>query len=192
MANPVSSLISVPLQNNADFGIGENNGSRYTLNVQPVLPLGLSEKLYLIIRWVQPVIAQYNITGIGEHQAGLADATVSAFFSPAIVKKGIIWGLGPVFLFPYGTNEFLTGKKFGTGVTGVILTQKDGFTVGALVNQLWSIAGSDERPDISQLYLQPFLLTTGNPEPDLEAILRLLRIGKAMQPLCGSIQLSPE
>jgi len=157
LANPVSSLVSLPLQNNSDFGIGENDGSRNTLNVQPVIPLGLSDKVNLIIRWVQPIISQYNVTGAGEHQFGLGDAVVSAFFSPAVVKKGIIWGLGPVFLVPDGTNEFLTGKKFGTGITGVILTQNKGWTIGALLNQAWSVAGSDERPDISQFYILPFI-----------------------------------
>lgn len=160
LSNPVSNLISVPFQNNSDFGIGENEGSRNTLNIQPVIPLSLSDKVNLIIRWVQPVIAQYNITGAGEHQSGLSDAVVSAFFSPAVVKKGLIWGLGPVFLVPDGTNEFLTGKKFGTGVTGVILTQSKGLSFGALVNQFWSVAGSDERPDINQFYLQPFVSYT--------------------------------
>jgi len=157
LANPVSSLISLPIQNNSDFGIGENHGSRNTLNVQPVIPLGLSDKVNLIIRWVQPVISQYNVTGAGEHQTGLGDAVVSAFFSPAVIKKGIIWGLGPVFLVPDGTNEFLTGKKFATGLTGVILTQNKGWTIGALLNQAWSIAGSEERPDISQFYILPFI-----------------------------------
>lgn len=110
LANPVSSLISLPLQNNSDFGIGEHDGNKNTLNIQPVIPLGLSKKLNLIIRVVQPVITQYNVTGAGEHQSGLGDATVSAFFSPAVVKKGIIWGAGPAFLIPDGTKD-LSGKK---------------------------------------------------------------------------------
>jgi hypothetical protein len=33
LANPVASLISLPLQNNMDFGIGSLKGSRYTLNI---------------------------------------------------------------------------------------------------------------------------------------------------------------
>ena len=37
--NPVSSLISVPFQNNFEFKLGPNNdGFRYTLNFQPVIP----------------------------------------------------------------------------------------------------------------------------------------------------------
>src|SRR5687767_8414352 len=61
LANPVASLISVPLQNNTDVGIGENNGSENTLNIQPVIPIRLSGSLNLISRVVLPVVSQHNI-----------------------------------------------------------------------------------------------------------------------------------
>ncbi len=42
LSNPVASLISVPLQSNLDSGIGpDRKGSRYTLNIQPVIPIAL-------------------------------------------------------------------------------------------------------------------------------------------------------
>ncbi|HEX5668674.1 MAG TPA: hypothetical protein VFX73_07705, partial [Chitinophagaceae bacterium] len=96
LANPISSLISVPLQNNTDYGIGDNNGTRNTMNIQPVIPMGLSKDLNLIARWVQPWITQYDITGEGQKQNGLADAVVSAFISPKNSKNGFTWGGGPV------------------------------------------------------------------------------------------------
>ena len=43
LSNPVASLISVPFQNNVDYGIGTYHGSRYTLNFQPVIPISLSQ-----------------------------------------------------------------------------------------------------------------------------------------------------
>jgi len=156
LANPVSSLISVPFQNNSDYGIGTYNGSRNTMNIQPVVPIALSKNLNLIARWVQPWITQYNITGEGEKQNGLADAVVSAFFSPTGGKNGFTWGAGPVFLVPDATDELLGSKKFGVGPTVVALKQIHGITFGALANQIWSVAGSDSRPDVNQLFLQPF------------------------------------
>ena len=156
LANPIASLISLPLQNNTDLGIGENNGSRNTLNVQPVIPIRLSENLNLIGRWVQPVVSQYNISGPGNSEFGLGDAVVSAFISPAKTNKGLTWGAGPVFLVPTGTDDYLTTKKFGIGPTAVALYQSKGFTVGALVNQIWSVAGDKSRSDVNQLFLQPF------------------------------------
>jgi len=37
LANPVASMISLPFQNNTDWGIGTYNGSKNTLNIQPVI-----------------------------------------------------------------------------------------------------------------------------------------------------------
>ncbi len=156
LSNPISSLISVPLQNNSDFGIGEYEGSRNTMNVQPVIPIGLSEKWSLITRVIVPVISQYSITGVGEKQTGLGDVVLSAFFSPAISKNGLTWGAGPVFLLPTGTDEALAARKFGIGPTAVILKQSGGWTIGGLANQIWSVGGDD--PEISAMFLQPFLI----------------------------------
>ena len=156
LANPVSSLISVPFQNNSDYGIGPYNGSRNTMNIQPVVPIALSDNMNLIARWVQPWITQYDITGEGEKQNGLADAVVSAFFSPTGAKNDFTWGAGPVFLVPVATDDLLGSEKFGIGPTIVALKQTHGITFGALANQIWSIAGSDSRPDVNQLFLQPF------------------------------------
>ena len=52
LANPVSSLISVPFQANWDFGIGLNDATRFTLNIQPVIPISLTDDLNLIVRTI--------------------------------------------------------------------------------------------------------------------------------------------
>jgi len=155
LANPVASLISAPLQNNADFGIGEWEGARNTLNIQPVVPISLSEKWNLIGRVILPVVSQYSITGPGEKESGLADAVLSGFFSPAQMTNGFTWGAGPVFLLPIGSNDFSL-DQFGIGPTAVALKQFGGWTVGGLVNQIWGLGGDDEA-DFSQLFLQPFV-----------------------------------
>jgi hypothetical protein len=157
LSNPVASLISVPFQNNVDYGIGTYHGSKYTLNFQPVVPVSLSPKLNLITRYIIPIVDQHNITGEGEDQFGLSDATISGFFSPVDSKNGWIWGAGPAFLVPIGTNDFLSTRKWGIGPTVLVLRQANGLTYGFLVNQLWSFAGDENRSDINQMFLQPFL-----------------------------------
>lgn len=157
LANPVASLISMPFQNNTDVGIGEFNGSRNTLNFQPVIPIKLSSTLNLITRVVLPIVAQHDITGDGTQQSGLGDAVASAWVSPAAAKNGFIWGAGPALLVPLATNDFLGTKKFGVGPTALILNQTHGWTIGALVNQIWSVAGDENRADVNQMFLQPFL-----------------------------------
>ncbi len=157
LANPVASLISMPFQNNTDVGIGAYNGTRNTLNIQPVIPIKLSSNLNLIARVVLPLVSQYDITSDGSSQVGLGDAVASAFISPAEAKNGLVWGAGPAFLVPVATNDFLGTKKFGVGPTALILKQANGWTYGALVNQIWSIAGDANRADVNQMFLQPFL-----------------------------------
>lgn len=56
LANPVASLISAPIQNNWDFGIGPANALRYTANVQPVIPFSLSDDWNLITRTILPIV----------------------------------------------------------------------------------------------------------------------------------------
>jgi hypothetical protein len=157
LANPVASLISVPLQNNTDVGIGTYNGSRNTLNIQPVIPIGLGKKINLITRIILPVISQHNVTGPNTHQNGLGDALLSEFFSPGVPENGLIWGVGPVFLVPTATSKLLGSEKFGVGPTALILKQTHGWTLGALANQVWSVAGDEQRADVNQLFLQPFI-----------------------------------
>ena len=46
--NPVANLISVPFQNNFNFGIGPNDATQWVLNVQPVIPISLNKDWNLI------------------------------------------------------------------------------------------------------------------------------------------------
>src|ERR1700720_897996 len=62
LQNPVASLISFPLQNNFDFGIGpSDDGWRYTLNIQPVIPISIGGNWNLIVRTIIPVIHQEDV-----------------------------------------------------------------------------------------------------------------------------------
>lgn len=156
LSNPVASLISVPFQNNSDYGIGEFKGSRNTMNFQPVLPVSLGEKWNLINRLILPIVTQNNITAPGATENGLSDAVYTAFFSPKQSK--LTWGVGPALLIPTGTDDLLTSKKFGVGPSALVLQQKGGWTYGVLANQIWSVAGSEDRPDVNQMFVQPFLV----------------------------------
>lgn len=160
LQNPVADLISVPLQNNWDFGIGPANAMRYTLNVQPVIPFSLNSNWNLITRTIMPVVhAESPIKG-GRDKSGLGDILQSFFLSPKAPVRGWIMGVGPVFLYPSATDVVLGGEKWGGGPTAVILRQESGWTYGMLANQLWSFAGTDRRQDVNATFLQPFLAYT--------------------------------
>ncbi len=151
--NPVASLISVPLQGNWDFGLGDRDAVGTLLNVQPVMPFGINKTTNIILRVIMPLASQPGPTDARIN--GLGDIVTTAFFSPA--KSGrIIWGVGPVFLLPAATNASLGSEKFGIGPSVVALTQPGKWTIGALYNQIWSVSGANDRADVSSMFLQPF------------------------------------
>ncbi len=82
LANPIANLISVPFQSNWDVGIGGDNGSKMVLNVQPVVPLTLSEDWNLITRWIVPVVSQFDVSGASTSESGLGDAVVHCVPQP--------------------------------------------------------------------------------------------------------------
>lgn len=157
LANPVASLISVPFQGNWDFGIGVNDATRFTLNIQPVIPLSLNEEWNLIVRTILPVIdAESPAPGIDD-ASGLGDTVQSFFFSPKKPVGGWILAAGPVALWPTATDSQLGGEQWGAGPTALALRQKGPWTYGLLMNHLWSYAGDSARSDVNATFIQPFL-----------------------------------
>ena len=87
--NPVGSLISVPFENNVDFGAP--NGTAYVLNFQPVVPVtvgtwNLINRPILPIAYVPGFIG--GVPGLpsgseGDGAFGLGDLNYSLFVSPA-------------------------------------------------------------------------------------------------------------
>ncbi|MBW2245383.1 MAG: transporter, partial [Deltaproteobacteria bacterium] len=93
-------------------------------------------------------------------QTGIGDVVQSLFFSPVEPVNGWVLGGGPVFLLPTGTDDLLTGDKWGAGPTAVALKQSGHLTYGLLTNHIWSFAGPSGRSDISTTFLQPFFSYT--------------------------------
>lgn len=165
--NPVASLISVPIQENWNFGIGPAARIQNVLNVQPVIPITVGKDWNLIVRWITPVI--YQPVGVQQPPPqsgdpattqpgvyGFGDMQPAFFLSPK--KSKVIWGVGPQLLLPTATRTGILGQgKFGLGPTAVVLVQPGKWTVGVLVNNVWSVAGHSDLPDVNQFLLQYFI-----------------------------------
>lgn len=157
LQNPVANLISVPFQANYDLNVGPNDGTKFLTNVQPVIPISISENWNLIGRAILPIIKQCDVNGNSGKQSGLGDAVISGFFSPkAPTKGGLIWGVGPVILAPTATKDELGLDKFGLGPTAVALKQMNSVTIGCLVNHIWSVGGKGNT-DVNATFFQPFI-----------------------------------
>lgn len=159
LANPVAALISVPIQLNYDenFGLADD-GSIMRINVQPVIPISISDDWNMISRTILPIVDQNDVPSPGVSEFGLGDTVQSLFFSPkAPTAGGWIWAVGPVFLVPTASDEVLGSEKWGIGPTALALKQQGPWTYGALVNHIESFAGESTRAYISATFVQPFL-----------------------------------
>jgi len=155
--NPIANMISVPLQHNFNFKTGPGDDLQNILNIQPVIPLKLTEDWNVITRTILPVIWQPELApGVGP-ESGLGDIQFSAFFSPVKPTKGVTWGVGPVLQFPSATDDLLGSGKYSAGPTAVALKMDGPWVYGALVQNLWSYAGDGDREEVNQFLIQPFL-----------------------------------
>ena len=163
--NPIANLISVPVQENWNFGIGSDNRTQNVLNLQPVIPFSVSKDWNLITRWITPVIFQPLPVPLPSGQPeqktgvyGLGDINPTFFLSPK--KSKVIWGVGPTFVFPTATNTTYLGQgKLSVGPSLVALVQPPHFTMGFLINNYWSVAGHSnlDKPAVNQFLFQWFV-----------------------------------
>ena len=159
--NPISSLISLPLKLTVDSGAA--NGDAQILNVNPVIPVTVGE-WNLVSRALIPIAhvdgaipGSDNPSPAGAGSAsGLGDINYSLYFSPVKYDK-VIWGVGPSINMPTASDDQLGSGKWSAGVTAVALTQPDWGTMGVLGRQLWSFAGDDDRNDVNQTLIEPFV-----------------------------------
>ena len=155
LTNPVSSLWSIANQFN-NFKL-ENGHWNNNWNFQPVLPVSLTKDVNLITRPVMPfynIVPQETAPGQFERTAGLGDLALVELLSPARSGSWVL-GAGPTFIFPTATSTF-TGQgkvQAGPAVVAGYLTQE--FFLGVFPQQWFSIGGDGDRPDTSQLNLQP-------------------------------------
>ena len=112
--NPVADLISVPFQSNFNFGAGPRHALLYVLNVQPVVPIKLTEDWNLITRTIVPIISQGSLAPGIDHVGGLGDINPSLFLSPSKPGK-LIWGVGPTMTFPTASDRLLGSGKWSMG-----------------------------------------------------------------------------
>jgi hypothetical protein len=154
--NPIANLISLPFQNNTNFGVGpQGQRTQNVLNIPPVIPVPLSKDLLLVTRTIVPVIYQPTSASGNEGEFGLGDINPSFFFVP-LTKSNITWGVGPTFVLPTATQAFTGQGKWSAGPTGVVLVTTKRMVFGALANNVWSFAGSRDRQSVNRLLIQPF------------------------------------
>jgi hypothetical protein len=150
-ANPLANLVTVPFQFNWDQPVGPTKSTRFALNIMPVLPFALSDRVNLITRLIIPLVSQPALSDTAAPTFGMADILASFWVSPNW-PGSFTWGVGPAMSLPSATEATLGSGTFAIGPTAVILKQAGPWTVGALWNQVWGVTGAT-----STMFIQPFV-----------------------------------
>lgn len=154
-ANPIAAMISLPFQFNFNNGMGEYNRTQTVLNVMPVIPFKLTDKVNVVNRIILPIVSQPDVTMNSGGTFGLGSINYSMFFTPSSLGK-VIWGVGPAFNIPTRTNDLLGSPEFGIGPTVIALTMPGNWALGLTANNVWSY----ENSDLNSLFSQVFVVYT--------------------------------
>jgi len=156
--NPVGNVISLPFQNNTNLNFGPEKKTQNVLNIQPVIPVSVSDKWNIITRTIVPVISMPALYPGDDRTNGTGDTVFTAFLSPA--KPGsTIWGVGPVVQIPTNSDSQLGNRNWGLGPSVVLLHLDKGspWVYGVLANNIWSLADSGTGGSYNNGLIQPFL-----------------------------------
>ncbi len=154
--NPISDLVSLPLQNNFNFKTGAAEGLQWIMNVQPVIPVTLNENWNLINRAILPVIAQEELFPGTGSKSGIGDLQYTPFFTPN-TGGDVVWGVGPVFQFPTASDDLLGTGKWNLGPSAVLVATPGRWVVGALAQNVWSVGGDSDRANVNTFLFQYFV-----------------------------------
>ena len=106
--NPVADLISVPFQNNTSYDFGPRERTQNVMNIQPVIPLSITDEWIVITRTILPIVSQPSFVRGQDRQNGVGDILFTAFLSPKKPAFGsLIWGVGPVVNLPTASDDRL-------------------------------------------------------------------------------------
>jgi hypothetical protein len=153
--NPIADLVSVPFQSNTNFNAGPFNRTQEVLNIQPVVPMHLTDDWTVISRTIIPLASQPSPL-FNSNTNGVGDITQSLFLTPAHPGP-LIWGVGPVFTAPSASDPILGTGRVLFGPTAVFLTTPGHLVMGVLLNNQWSVGGDPLRPAVNTFLAQPFI-----------------------------------
>lgn len=146
LQNPVGDLISVPFTNYTNFNVGPNKGTQDVLQVQPVIPIHVSEDWNVITRTVGSLVWSPSFQPAGSVPPfGMAPTSFTAFLSPSKTVDGWVWGIGPVTQLPTISNKTLGSNVWGLGPSFVVVKMAGPIVAGVLVNNVLSLGGTTSR-----------------------------------------------
>lgn len=162
LTNPLAPIWSIGLRNDLTFLSGnpsDKTRNSFTLNIQPVIPIPIKDKWFLIFRSVLPIIGRTPVSqelGGFEGRSGFGDMILVTALSPR-KNKGFKWALGTTWIFPTASKQSLGQQKWQLGPTGFAGYFGEKWSAGIFPQQWWSIGGKDNRDKTSQANIQYYL-----------------------------------
>jgi hypothetical protein len=174
--NPLSTLISLPFENNTFLNVGPSESIANVLNIKPIYPINLIDlnvglaDWNLINRFTIPIVytegqeedvlERINLGGsvpgsFGVGSAfGLADITYQGFLTPSQSRGTFSWGVGMGLVIPTATEDRFASDKWsgGPAIVGVNNTRK--WFLGLIAQNVWDFAGDDDAADVNSFSLQ--------------------------------------
>ena len=158
--NPLGNVISLPFQNNNDFGVGTYGKTNHVVNIQPIIPFLISKNGWLMMnRLIVPLPKSVadNSSENAKNIGGLGDISYTAWFAPP-PKGSFTWGFGLTTILPTASKPELGDEKLSLGPSVVLVYATPKFVGAAVISDWQSVAGNDARADVHVFYLQ-YILT---------------------------------
>jgi hypothetical protein len=155
LADPGAAMVSVPFQYNYLGEVGPGGDfHNQLLKIQPVIPF-VGEKGKFLLRPILPLLSnEFPLD-----KSGVGDLFVQGYYIPHRAAAAFEFGFGPAVVFDTASDDALGSGKWSIGPAFVLIhkTRDRKWTMAALANHIWSVAGDDDREDVSQTSLQPIL-----------------------------------
>lgn len=164
LRSKVSDLITLPVEDDLQFGVGHASATTNTLNIQPIVPFPLSGAWRIVTRTIVPVEFESPALAQGmPGKKGMGDVNLSCFLSPNFKENGWQWGIGPVVNFPTSASTEFGYGRWAVGPTAVVVKQKGGLSYDLLVNHQWAFGEAGVgNGKVSATLIDPALSYTWN------------------------------
>ncbi len=162
LINPLTRSFRLAFTLNSDRGIGpENKGEELTLlNTRLVFPFRLNPEWHMVTRTTFRYFNLKDVPMAGEDTEGLSDTVTSLYITPAKLRRGLLWGIGPTLLLPTATDELLGTEKWGIVPTAAVVGLIGPWVCQLIASHTWSVAGSDKRQDVRLTRIESAIVYT--------------------------------
>jgi hypothetical protein len=160
--NPMAFVTKLQVQPNFTWKDGDARQINLTTRIiQPTGSIGLPfikskdpSKVYTLYRIELPIIGQTYPEQPELDATGLSDVIILDLI--AFKQKWGLLGAGPGLIIPTMQPKSISSGKWSTGFTAVALnTKTKGLQFGVLIQQFFSVAGSNDRPTKNFMLFQP-------------------------------------